>query len=52
MLKKKSKAGGENGPKPKSDNPFDGIDDFSELAAVFDYYEVRNRTGGANSGAT
>lgn len=40
---KKRKADGGSGHKSKSDDRFQGINDFSELAAVFDFYEVRNR---------
>lgn len=40
---KNRKSGGGSGHKPKSEGPFQGINDFSELAAVLDYYEVRKR---------
>jgi len=37
------KATRDSGHKTKSDNPFQGVNDFSELAAVVDFYEVRKR---------
>lgn len=41
-MKKKPKGGGDagGGRKAKSGDPYDGINDFSDLAAVFDFYEV------------
>lgn len=47
VLKKRSRAGSGSGHESKSDDLSQGINDFSELAAVFDFYEVRNRTGEA-----
>eukprot|EP00752_Nemacystus_decipiens_P011291 g10034.t1 len=46
------KAARGSGHKPKSDDPFQGINDFSELAAVFDFYEggdVCEETGTSRS---
>lgn len=43
ILKKKKKnksKSGSSGLKNHKSDPYEGIDDFSEVAAVFDFYEV------------
>ena len=42
VLKKKKKKTkpGSSGRKDNKSDPYEGISDFSEVAAVFDYYEV------------
>lgn len=44
LKNRKNGSGSEH--KSKSDGPLQGINDFSELAAVLDFYEVRKRTDG------